>query len=237
MLESVIVTFSVLFYIVGGNSINDSIDAEVDRIAHPGRPVPSGRISQRSAFRFGLSSLAIAFLLSVATMDVTVIAIVGIACVAITLYETVLKKKGLIGNITIAALTGASFLLGGAMVHGMAACYVLSVVVFAITLGREIQKDIMDKDGDSAYRNTLPMRIGARRSDIIARLSYLAAMFMSLIPFASGAAGILYLTIAVADVMLLIAASGCLGTGRSERLAKYSLLAVMASSVLGASHL
>ena len=74
MLESVIVTFSVLFYIVGGNSINDSVDAEVDRIAHPGRPVPSGRISQGSAFRFGLSSLAIAFLLSVATMDVTVIA-------------------------------------------------------------------------------------------------------------------------------------------------------------------
>ena len=52
MLESVIVTFFVLFYIVGGNSINDSADADVDRIAHPGRPVPSGRffsISRTSA--------------------------------------------------------------------------------------------------------------------------------------------------------------------------------------------
>ncbi|MGN1045117.1 MAG: UbiA family prenyltransferase [Candidatus Methanomethylophilaceae archaeon] len=235
--ECAIVTVAVILYIIGGNSINDSVDAEVDGVAHPDRPVPSGRISSASAFRFGLSSLAIAFLLSLVTTDVTVITIVGIACVAITLYETVLKKKGFVGNVTIAALTGMSFLLGGAMVHNMAACGVLAATVFTVTLGREIQKDILDRDGDSACRNTLPMRIGTERADIAARLSYAAAVCVSLLPFIFGDMGILYITIVAADAMLLAAASGRFGTAGSERIAKYSTLAVMAASVLGIVHL
>src|SRR5574344_582492 len=50
MMEVIVVSIAVVFYIAGGNSINDSVDGEVDRIAHPDRPVPCGKISSTSAF-------------------------------------------------------------------------------------------------------------------------------------------------------------------------------------------
>ena len=237
MMEAIIVSIAVVFYIAGGNSINDSVDGEVDRIAHPDRPVPCGKISSTSAFHFGLICLALALASSVISMDPLVIMIVGVACVAITAYEMILKKKGFIGNITIAALTGASFILGGAMVHNISACFVLSATVFMITLGREIQKDIMDKDGDSADRKTLPMRIGVERSSVVARLSYVVAVIISSMPLMIRSSSILYASISIADVMLLISASGRVDTKCSERIAKYSILAVIVASVLGTLHL
>ena len=123
------------------------------------------------------------------------------------------------------------------MVHNISACFVLSATVFMITLGREIQKDIMDKDGDSADRKTLPMRIGVERSSVVARLSYVVAVIISLVPLMIGSSSTLYASISIADVMLLISASGRVDTKCSERIAKYSILAVIVASVLGTLHL
>ena len=51
-----------LFY-SGGMCLNDVCDAEFDRTARPGRPIPSGRIPLRSARFFSVALLALALFL------------------------------------------------------------------------------------------------------------------------------------------------------------------------------
>lgn len=101
----------VFMFMCGGNALNDYIDYEIDKTAHPERPIPSGRMERKTALYAGLimfiGSVAISFL----TMDIECIAIVIVACILMVAYETCLKQRGFIGNITIAILTGMMFLL------------------------------------------------------------------------------------------------------------------------------
>ncbi|NLU46220.1 MAG: UbiA family prenyltransferase [Euryarchaeota archaeon] len=39
----------VLIFIAGGNSLNDYVDRELDKIGHPDRPLPRGEIPPRRA--------------------------------------------------------------------------------------------------------------------------------------------------------------------------------------------
>ena len=90
--QNLIVGFFVVFaFIAGGNSLNDYIDAEIDKTAHPDRPVPSGELTAIQARNVGIVMLLLSVLLSLITMDVYCIAIVVIACVLMFSYELFLK--------------------------------------------------------------------------------------------------------------------------------------------------
>ena len=56
--------FTVLTFMGAGNAMNDIKDAAIDLVAHPARPLPSGRITENEAKRF----VGILWLLSVASM-------------------------------------------------------------------------------------------------------------------------------------------------------------------------
>jgi geranylgeranylglycerol-phosphate geranylgeranyltransferase len=47
------------------NTVNDLADVEIDRVAHPERPLPSGAISPRAAMRLAIASTALALVLTV----------------------------------------------------------------------------------------------------------------------------------------------------------------------------
>ena len=101
--------------------------------------------------------------------------IVVSAIVVMLAYELRTKKLGLTGNLSIAWLTGALFLLGGAVVGKVEATVAIGMMAFLATLGREIVKDVQDM-GSDFDRRTLPQRIGARNAGIVASAAFLIAV-------------------------------------------------------------
>lgn len=192
----------VFCFVAGGNALNDYTDREVDKLAHPERPIPSGRMTARTA----LNLSAGAFIISIGAsllLNWQSILIVLSAIIIIILYEARTKKAGLTGNLSIAWLTSALFLLGGAMVGQLDRTVVIAAMAGLATLGREIVKDIEDMASDFD-RNTLPKRIGKRNAGIIGSAAFLTAVAFSPSPYLTGIFGIWYmLSVLVADAIFI----------------------------------
>ena len=189
----------VFAFIAGGNSLNDYIDVEIDRTAHPDRPVPSGELTALQARNVGIFMLVLSVLLSLITMDVPCIAIVIIAVILMFSYELLTKKRGFIGNITIALMTGMVFLLAGALVGDWTANIAVGGMAALVTVGREISKDIEDMDSDIG-RRTLPMAIGVKNASIVASIFYIAGPVLSWYPIYLHPENYLYYSVILADI-------------------------------------
>lgn len=221
----------------GGNTLNDFFDAEHDRLNHPRRAIPSGRISRSTALAIAWSELGMG-----AAAGFVVGALSGlIAVVAILLlmgYEAAgLKSAGLPGNLTISLLTALLFLLGGTIAGDPVRPASLALLAFVASLGREIIKDIEDIRGDTS-RRTWPMRVGVRRAKIAAALMLGSAVLLSPLPYLLGVLSVWYLRIvAAADcaflvtIFLLIRPARVVS--RTAKLAMVSVLAAMLAGTLG----
>lgn len=176
------------FAITGfGNVLNDLRDTEVDRMAHPRRPLPSGAVSRRAAYRLlgallslGLAAAAFAGLWPLLFATATV----GL----LFLYEFRLKRVGMAGNSAVALLTAATFLFGAVaqgQLHAARFAAIAAVMAFFVNLGREVAKDIEDVKADRGRRWTLPMRIGRGAAGTLAAFAALAGIAMS-VPFFTG---------------------------------------------------
>ena len=197
---NLIIGFFVVFcFIAGGNSLNDYVDVEIDKTAHPTRPVPSGQLTAIQARNIGIGMLVLSALLSLLTLDPYSIGIVIIAVVLMFSYEMYSKQRGLIGNITIAVMTGMVFLLAGALVGDWTANIAVGGMAALVTVGREISKDIEDMDSDIG-RRTLPMSIGVRNASIIASIFYIAGPVLSWYPLVQDPANYMYYSVILADI-------------------------------------
>ena len=69
----------VFMFICGGNALNDYIDYEIDKTAHPERPIPSGRMTRKAALYAALVMLGGSVVVSFLTIDLECILIVVVA--------------------------------------------------------------------------------------------------------------------------------------------------------------
>jgi geranylgeranylglycerol-phosphate geranylgeranyltransferase len=191
--------FVVSAFIAGGNSLNDYIDVEIDKTAHPDRPVPSGELTPLQARNIGILMLLASIVLSLLTMDVYCIAIVVIAVILMFSYEMFTKQRGFVGNLTIALLTGMVFLLAGALVGDWTANIAVGGMAALVSVGREISKDIEDMESDIG-RKTLPMSIGVRNASIVASIFYIAGPVLSWYPIYLDPNNYLYYSVILADI-------------------------------------
>ena len=51
-------TLAVILFYMGGMTLNDVVDRDIDRQQRPGRPIPSGRITVPAALGFAVACLA-----------------------------------------------------------------------------------------------------------------------------------------------------------------------------------
>ncbi len=196
----------VFAFVAGGNSLNDYFDREVDKVAHPERPIPSGRLRPATALNLSISAFALSIFLSIFLNMISMIIVIS-AVLVMLLYEMVTKKTGLTGNLSIAWLTGALFLLGGAVVSHIEQVVIIAAMAFLATLGREIVKDIQDMLGDFD-RFTLPKRIGKHRAGMLASTAFLSAVALSPIPYLMGSLGWPYLAVVIiADAIFIYSAT------------------------------
>ncbi len=173
-----ILTLSTVLIAAAGYVINDYYDIKIDLINKPDRVVIGKSLARRYAILIhtGLSvaGIFLGFILS------WQIGAINTACVFfLWLYSNQLKREPLVGNITVALLTGLAVFLVNRLYNthnDFIAFY--SVFAFFMTLVREIVKDMEDMKGDSSFGcKTLPIVWGVRKTKW---LLYLLLLFFIL---------------------------------------------------------
>ena len=134
-----LVAASVFLY-AGGVALNDVCDVARDRDERPERPIPSGRISRRAAWRLALGLLVIGFGFAALTSTRAAM-IAGSLTVAIVLYDAVLKSTpvapAVMGlcralNLALGMHAAGSLWTAAAMTPiGLMWVYVASITFFA----------------------------------------------------------------------------------------------------------
>ena len=224
----------VFMFICGGNALNDYIDYEIDKTAHPERPIPSGRMTRRAALHAALAMLGGSVVVSLFTFDLECILIVVIACVLMVSYEVALKQRGFVGNVTIAVLTGMMFLLGGAVVGDAADNVIVALMALLVSVGREIAKDIEDMESDEGDRLTLPMRIGPRKAAALACVFFVAGPVLSIAPMVWHTYGPLYYSVVVADAIFVYCAAAVFSSPhRAQKFAKLAMVVALVAFIAG----
>lgn len=178
--------FAVAFLFgIAGNAINDYLDKESDKINHPDRPIPSGKLKPGQALYFSIIFFSISLLLSIYLSLISgygVLIIVMVALASQIAYETRFKHKKIIGNMIIGTQTALAFVFGGVVVGKTMITSVIAIAVFLSIVGREIVKDIEDVKGDKD-RVTLPIKIGVKKAGIIASIFIVLAVLISPLPY------------------------------------------------------
>jgi len=218
----------------GGNTINDCFDAEIDRVNHPRRPIPSGRISPSTAWVWAVAELAVGLILGFG-VNVTCGVIAAMAVALLLAYEAAgLKNAGLPGNVTISLLTALLFITGGAAAGDVYPPMSLALLAFLASLGREIIKDIEDVAGDTT-RETWPMRVGIPRARQGATVFLVVAVLLSPLPWWLGTLSMGYLiAVSIADLMFVRTITVLFKeTKGAARAAKQAMFIVLAAFLIG----
>jgi geranylgeranylglycerol-phosphate geranylgeranyltransferase len=214
------------------NAWNDIADLEIDRIAHPARPLPSGALAPSSAATVAMGAATLAV---VAATAVTML--LGLASIAVLvlmrLYSPWLKRAGVPGNLVVALLASLPFLYGSYAAGAWAMGLPLVAIAIPLHLARELAKDLDDREADHLARRTLPVIAGARwtRAAIVAVLvSFGAALALGLAPHARSPL-IFLLALVPALLVLIVATARALG-GRRGSPAYFKLAMVCAMAAL-----
>lgn len=160
------------------NVINDLHDVEIDRVAHPGRPLPRGLLSPHTAWQLAAVAAGVA-LVSSALATPPLGALTAGVLAAMYAYSRWIKRLGFPGNALVAVIASLPFLYGGAAAGAWRASLALVVLAVPLHLAREIAKDLDDAVGDAATRRTLPVVHGARIARValaVALLAFCAAL-------------------------------------------------------------
>ncbi|WP_197686165.1 UbiA family prenyltransferase [Actinoplanes derwentensis] len=159
---------------IGGHYLSDWFDRDLDAIAKPHRPIPSGMLPARTALACGIGCLTAVVVLSIAGGWRT-LAVAVAAAAAIVSYGYVLKARGIAGNL-VRGLLGALTLLYGAALGGSLSGWPLALLTAAFwahDTASNLVGTLRDIDGDRAggYR-TVPVQFGIRAAFTIAVALY-----------------------------------------------------------------
>lgn len=193
-----------------GNAHNDLVDLEIDTINRPDRVLPQGRLSPSDAWVVAIVSALGAVGLAVFVNLWVVVTVAG-SLILLALYNRYLKKLPLVGNLSIALLSGLTFLVGG-MASDPYLLWILPgpliPAVFALLfhLVREMLKDCDDVRGDGRRGvTTLPQLIGLRKAAGVALALFFLLVLLTYVPVYFGWFSRAYevITIYLVDLPLL----------------------------------
>jgi geranylgeranylglycerol-phosphate geranylgeranyltransferase len=199
-LSGTLVSLRVLFaclsaalVLAAGNAMNDVCDLEIDLINDPSRPIPSGKITRRGAsLLFAvlfLAGISVSCFLGAAGLSIAVA-----STLLLVFYSLWLKRRILVGNLTVSLLGSMAFLYGGVAAMNPRGAVYPALFAFLFHLGREIVKDVEDVVGDRIGRaRTLPVVMGERAGIVAAACVFGVLILSTLIPFLTGAYGLFYL--------------------------------------------
>ncbi|MGQ9602754.1 MAG: UbiA family prenyltransferase [bacterium] len=183
----------------GGYVFNDLFDVKIDRIVKPWRPLPSGFNPKTAWFLcITLWSAGLVF----ALLQGLVLTIFYCLWVALlTSYTLVMKGMGLVGHFISSSVSSSGLLLGGFLIGQPSKTVFAFLLAFFLHMMREVVKCIADHRGDSRFRvGTVAVRWGVVRAVWLAILLGILLMCLSIVPFATGQFGIIYLSVVVGGI-------------------------------------
>ncbi len=195
--------FTTAFSLTGCSmAFNDYFDREIDAINEPSRPIPSGEVKPPRAlqisFGLGLLGLTAAFMTGPSLLVLALISLV-----LMILYSTKGKRLGLMGNLLVSMCIAIPFIYGSMLIGGSPppTSIVFSLMAFLSNTGREVNKGIVDVEGDKARGvRTVAVSRGPRGAAQVASAFYLSSVAISILPKLFGLVSSLYdLPVAIAD--------------------------------------
>ena len=165
------------------NTWNDLADIDIDRIAHPERPLPSGALSRGAAERIGMVAATGAVVSASAVSAPLGVASVGVL-VLMRLYSPWLKRVGFAGNLVVSVLASLPFLYGSYAVGRWQSAVPLVLLAIPLHLARELAKDLVDREADRSTRRTIPVMAGVHS----ARAAIVVALVAGAFAFGLGVA-------------------------------------------------
>ncbi|OPY30051.1 MAG: Digeranylgeranylglyceryl phosphate synthase [Methanocella sp. PtaU1.Bin125] len=199
-LTEAVAGFLSVFFISGALMItNDYFDIEVDRVNHPERPLPSGRVSGAEAL--GLAALfTLCGLAAAAVLGLPTFLIAAFLWVIGILYNWKLKESGLPGNLIVATSVGMTFVTGGISVGQLSngLVWLFGALAFFFDLAEELANGAMDVEGDKLRSaRSLAIVRGKRFALGVSGLFYAVFIALTFVPYALGWLGLAYLALVV----------------------------------------
>ena len=216
--EALILLPIVTLITAGGNVLNDVVDAEIDAINRPRRPIPSGAISRRASAWYAVNLFLAGIFLSIFTTPLCFL-IALFNSTLLILYAWHLKREPLVGNLTVSYLTGSVFLFGGALagLYGLERNLPLALITILATMARELLKAAEDVKGDTAGGVvSVPILIGIQRTSFLAFGFAGLAVVVSLLPVIPWWGLTYLLQIGIVDLMILAGTGMVLSCQESE---------------------
>jgi geranylgeranylglycerol-phosphate geranylgeranyltransferase len=182
--EKVAMAAVVTFLVTGaGNSWNDYLDVEIDKINQPQRVLPSGQVSPRAAWILSVVLTVIALIIA-AFINPAAFIVAFLASAILFVYSWKLKSTVLMGNATVAAISALSVIFGGIAAGNVRPTLILAAIVGVAILGREVLKTLADYEGDLQERvRTVATTWGRRRARIVFYLLAAATGWTMLLPY------------------------------------------------------
>jgi geranylgeranylglycerol-phosphate geranylgeranyltransferase len=128
-------------------AINDYWDVDKDRVDHPERPLPSGRLSLAQAWWAAVVLFGCALIAAIPLGGYLMLLVTG--CVVLLWhYSHLLLYSGIVGNVVVATVIAALILMGSAVAHRPGAMLYPAWFLFCYALAKEIIWDVHDAAGD-----------------------------------------------------------------------------------------
>lgn len=231
--------FATGFLMTGGAmALNDYCDREIDAVNRPDRPIPSGEVRPWEALAL-MAVLSLLGLLLAWRTSPGCLLLAAFSWLIMTLYSTVGKATGLLGNLMVSACVSIPFLYG-ALASGVGLpprSLLFAFMAFLSNTGREVTKGIADVEGDGRRGiRTIAVSRGLRAAAWVSSLFLLSATLLSPLPILWGLVSTWYMPpVALTDVMLLYASYSLLNrpTRENSLRVKGVILASMALGLLG----
>lgn len=228
--ETIVMAGVAILLTAFANSDNDVRDCEIDRVAHPARPLPAGTLPIDTArIVVGLSAAGALVLASLLGGAQTLAAVGVIA--AMTLYNRGMKAHGVPGNVIVAVVASLPFLFGAWSAGYPGAGVPLFLVGVPLHFAREIAKDLDDAHGDAAHRLTLPLRVGPGAARLVVVTS-VALFVAALSPFAVRRPAFAIVVLPAVALCLVAARRVLSGQRGTARLLKSAMVVAMVAFVL-----
>lgn len=214
------------------NVWNDLADVDIDRLAHPDRPLVTGALSLHAADRLAMAAATGAVLAASNVSAVLGICSVGVLLL-MRLYSPWIKRAGVAGNFVVSVLASLPFVYGSYAAGHWERGLPLVLIAIPLHLAREVAKDLDDREADRGARRTLPIALGAP----FARAMIIAALVASGLALAFGLAplvkspALLFAALTPAMVALALASARTMG-GRPGGPVFFKLAMVCAMAAL-----
>ena len=195
-MESALGFLTGFFICAYSMAVNDILDAEVDKVNQPGRPIPSGRMTPQGANRLSILTLLAGMEFSILSLNPVAVAVAAAYAFLSWLYSHSAKKQGFGGNLIVASSLAIPFVYGGVISGGMvfgSLLLLMALTAFFAGTGREVVKAMADVAGDEKRGiNSVARASGMGVAAVSGAAFFLLAVVTSWVPLVAGLSNQLY---------------------------------------------